>query len=471
MIRSRRWYRATPLLIIAACRADTVVTPPPAQVPAAIFVISGDQQQADPLDQLPEPVTFKVTDKAGVPISHVQVMFAVPLGGGTVSSLTGLSDTNGIVSTRWTMGAQGGIQELEAHATGLPVATATATTCDPSECFPNEQLSGKLSDATLLSLATYDSSGQAVHPDVVRGHGSATGFWLAVTPYPGGNVKYENPSLFVSRDAKTWTPPLGITNPVALPDSDAYLSDPDLVVNGDQHLWLYFRSVVRGQNVIRVVRSKNGINWDAPTDVLAVPSHAAVSPTVVRGAPHAPWQMWSVNAGSAGCAVPVTVVEHRTSADGLNWSGASTVDLVQPGQSIWHIDVQWIPARNEYWALYNTYPVGTSCATNALYIARSSDGMHWTTYPSPIATAGVISAFKHMIYRSTFMTNPKATSVTLWMSGAAYTQNTGYVWQTATVTTSVTDLFALASSPASALRAPPVFPWLPPPEPDVGHER
>lgn len=465
--RSRHWYRATSLLLFAACRPDAPTTPP-SPVPSAVAVIGGDQQQADPQDVLPDPVVFKVTDADGRPMKGVAVQFAVPIGGGSVPSLTKVSDSIGVVSTSWTVGALGGVQSLEARVNGVLMATATATTCDPTECFPPENLSSTLSDATLLTLATYDSSGQAVHPDVVRGHGNATGFWLAITPYPGGNAKFENPSLFHSKDAKTWVVPPGITNPVALPDSDAYLSDPALVVNTDQRLWLYFRSVVHSQNIIKLIRSGDGLHWDGATDVVSVPSHQLVSPTVVRGAPHAPWQMWSVNAGPQGCSAPVTTIERRTSGDGLNWSAPSTVDVVQPGQAIWHIDVQWIPARSEYWALYNTYPAGTSCVTNKLYLARSADGVKWTTYPAPIAMAGVISAFKHLIYRSTFMTNPKATNVTLWMSGAVYGQQTGYVWQTATVTTSVADLLAIASSPAATLRVAPFFGSLPPPERDVG---
>jgi len=468
LTRSRRWYRATPLLFIAACHPDATTTTPPSNVAAAVALVSGDQQQADPQDLLPSPIVFKVTTAAGTALPGVAVRFDVPIGGGTVASVTATSDSSGLVSALWTMGSLGGIQTLEAHVGTTLVATASATTCDPSECFPPEQLSSTLSAATLLTLATYDSSGQAVHPDVVRGHGSATGFWMVITPYPGGNSKYENPSLFRSRDASAWTPPAGVTNPVALPDSDAYLSDPDMVVNTDQRLWLYFRAVVAGRNVIRVMHSGNGVAWDAPTDVISVPSHELVSPAIVRAAPQAPWQMWSVNAGPQGCSTPTTTIERRTSANGLSWSAPSPVDLNQPGQTIWHIDVQWIASRHEYWALYNTYPIGTSCATNALYIATSADGVTWNTYPSPIAAAGMIPAFKHLIYRSTFMTNPKATNVALWISGAAYAQQTGYVWQTATVSLRVADLFAIASSPAATMRAIPFLDWLPPPERDVG---
>ena len=469
LIRSRRRYWATPLVLLAACHPDAPTIPTPSLIPAAVAVISGDQQQADPLDILTNPVVFKVTDATGQPVKGVTVQFAIPIGGGSVPTPTKMTDSAGIVSTTWAMGGQGGMQVLEARVNGVLMASVSATTCDPADCFPSSQLSSTLSDAKLLTLATYDSSGQVVHPDIIRGHGIATGFWLAITPYPGGNVRYENPSLFHSMNARTWVVPAGITNPVALPDSGAYLSDPAIVVNSDQRLWLYYRSVAQSHNVIKVIHSGDGVHWDGATDVVSVPSHQLVSPTVVRNAPHAPWQMWSVNAGPQGCSAPRTTVERRTSGDGLNWSSPATVNLVQPGEAIWHIDVQWIPARAEYWALYNTYPAGTSCATNKLFLARSPDGVTWTTYPSPIATIGVISAFQHIVYRSTFMANPRATTVTLWMSGATYGQQTGYVWRTASVTTRVADLLAIAASPAATMRSVPFFASLPPPEPDEGH--
>jgi len=471
LIRSRHWPRATWLLVVAACQSDSPAgsARPPAPTGAAqVTVISGDRQQADPLDDLPEPVRFQVVDSAARGLAGVPVQFAVPIGGGSLDSNRAVTDSTGVVQVLWTMGPLGGIQTLEAHVGTRLLATATATTCDPSDCFPSENLSSSLSDATVLDLATYEGSGQAVHPSVVRGHRGTTGFWLAITPYPGGNSLYENPSIFRSRDAHSWVSPLGVTNPIVNPDATGYLSDPSIVVDSAQRLWMFYREVVNQQNVILVTRSGNGRKWEAPTTVVTAPSHQVVSPSVVRGAPQAPWQMWSVNSGTPGCSAPVTTVERRTSPDGFNWSDPLTVELVQPGQSIWHIDVQWIPARAEYWALYNTYPVGTSCATNALYLARSPDGIRWTVYPSPIARAGVIAAFKDLVYKSTFMIDPRATRVTLWMSGASYLFNVGYDWRTATVATTVSDLLAIASVPSVGLQAPPFRKWLPPPEPDVG---
>jgi len=432
-------------------------------------VFSGDAQQADPDDVLPDPVRFKVFDGLDHPMGGVTVTFYVPIGGGRVPSESVVTDSTGIVQTIWTMGPFGGAQTLEARVNGIVRATATATTCDPDECFPEERLSSNLSDARLLLLSTYDSSGQTVHPDVVRGHWQTTGYWMAVTPYPGGDATHENPSIFHSRTSANWDVPPGVTNPLSRPAGSGYFSDPDIVVDTDHSLWLYFRSVINGQNIINVLRSPDGVHWDAGTAVVAVGSHKLVSPAVVRGAPHGPWQMWSVNAGPIGCSAPTTTIERRQSNDGLNWSKPTDVSLEQPGQSIWHIDVQWIPARSEYWAIYNTYPAGTSCNTNALYLARSPDGINWTVYPSPIVRAGLIDAFKHVIYRSTFFTDAKATRITLWLSGAQYSTSAGYVWRTAAVATRFSDLIAIASTPTTAISAPPFRRDLPPPEPDIGH--
>ena len=128
----------------------------------------------------------------------------------------------------------------------------------------------------------------------------------------------------------------------------------------------------------------------------------------------------------------------------------------------WHIDVQWIPARGEYWALYNTYPEGGTCTTDALRFARSPDGLHWTTSPSPVLRRGVSDAFRDVVYRSTFAVDPEGAYVTFWFSGASYATGK-YVWRAATETRRVTDLLESVGQPAVELFA--THADLPPPEP------
>src|SRR3954468_12655317 len=51
-------------------------------------------------------------------------------------------------------------------------------------------------EPSLMTVPTYDGSGQSVHPDVVafdsEWHGAK--FWMTMTPYPKSNQALENPS-------------------------------------------------------------------------------------------------------------------------------------------------------------------------------------------------------------------------------------------------------------------------------------
>jgi hypothetical protein len=469
LARTRRTplYGIALLIILSACSGDSSGSP---GTPSTIAVTTGDAQLADIHDVLPTPISFVVTDSKGRPVAGVPVTFVVTLGDGSVPQAQRATDADGAVETTWTMGATGGVQELQARVNSSLFASATAVTCLPGDCFPEARIDGPLNDATLLTLATYDSSGQTVHPDIVHGHGAVSGYWLAITPYPGGDFMYENPSIFRSSDTQQWDVPAGVTNPLAGPSGvTGFLSDPDIIFNpSDQRLWMYYRSYTSAENTISVIHSSNGSTWDAPTIVLSAPAHQVVSPSIVRIGPSAPWEMWAVNAGPAGCTATSTTVERRTSDDGLSWSSAATTDLVQPGQVIWHIDVEWVPGRAEYWAVYNTFVSGNNCATQSLYLARSTDGVHWTTSPSPIARAGLVDGFADVIYRSTFLTNTKGTRVLMVMSGAKYLDGLGYIWRTGTASISTDALLAIAAAPTPSLSRTP-HRTLPPPEADVGH--
>lgn len=473
-----RWREPVLLVVIAvlwSCggRSDapTGVTPPPppptAGVPAVITVVDGDDQDGSMGDPLPAEVRFRALNAAGRPVPGASVQLKVGDGGGTVPAEFVTTDSLGEVHTPWTLGLAPGRHSLQAIIDSLPPAwaTASASACDLVNCADDLSI-GDQSRWKLVNLTTYDGSGEVVHPDVVHAGPGLRWLWLAVTPYPGSDVTKENPSLFQSFNGNHWRIPRGLTNPVSTP-SVGYLSDPDMVFDRPTHsLWMYYRQVT-GENVIWLTRSGDGVKWDTPTVVVSAPNHQIVSPSVVHNAPHAPWLMFAVNTHANGCTSTHNDVTRRTSPDGMSWSQPLTTDLAQEGQTIWHLDVTWVPARSEYWALYNTYPVGTSCATTALYLARSSDGIHWRTYPSPLFRTGVIDAFRDVIYRSSMLVNDQADTTRFWVSGASYDGN--YNWQMATTTRATDDFFReIAQIPPS--QRPPEFParQLPPPEPDLG---
>jgi hypothetical protein len=256
--------------------------------------------------------------------------------------------------------------------------------------------------------------------------------------------------------------PDGLANPVELPGT-GYLSDPDLLFDPDDgRLWMYYRQVVGVANDILLTRSADGTHWTGPERVLRAPSHEIVSPAVIRGSPAAPWTMFSVNSGPDGCTARGTVVERRTSDDGVRWSPPVATDLAIRGEVPWHLDVQWIPSRSEYWAVTNTYPSGGSCTTDALRLAHSPDGLHWTTFPSPVLRSGASDGFRDVVYRSTFVVDEAGETVTFWFSGASYATGR-YVWQTATETRRVADLLTAVETPVAEVRT--ARPALPPPEP------
>jgi len=281
-----------------------------------------------------------------------------------------------------------------------------------------------------LALRTYDGSGQAVHPDY-----AAPGarwpqqlFYLAITPYAWGGTKNENPSLYASADGVAWGAAPRAPMPLARPQ-EGHLSDPDVAYDPDRNeLLLYYRQAGAVDRIF-LKRSKNGAFWSPPVALFDGAPNSVLSPAIVQRAT-GDYRMWSVNGGAAGCRGDSTSVEWRHSTDGEHWSAPEAVNLpVPPGQFAWHIDVQWIPEREEYWAVFPVKAPMT-CATTAVFLATSTDGVTWHTVSSPVMRAGVIPELRDIVYRSTFAYNAQTDIVTLWYSGARF-DGERYTWRLA----------------------------------------
>jgi hypothetical protein len=396
----------------------------------ALLVTEGDRQVARIGTPLPEPVAVTVLDEAGRPLEGQQVTWQ-PDDGGRITPFNTRTDANGISRARWILGSVEGERTATASLPGAAPAVVTAV-AEPSDALAFDL-------PAPLAFATYDGSGQVVHPDFAATPATifGTGYHLAITPYPFGNAIRENPSLFSGRRPDTWDLDPGAPNPVVLPQA-GYLSDPDIVYQPDaRELWLYYRQVT-DRNVVHLIRSTTGIAWSAPVDVVSGPNHDVVSPSVVRRGP-GDWWMWSVKSGPLGCGAPSTTVEVRRSMDGIAWSDPETTDLTAGALWPWHLDVQWIPSRNEFWAVFNA-KTATGCTTPALYLATSTDGTTWQTVERPVLMKGRIPAFQDIVYRSTFAYDPNTDAVTFWYSGAKY-ESGNYVWSAAVERRHRTDLF------------------------------
>jgi hypothetical protein len=305
----------------------------------------------------------------------------------------------------------------------------------------------------VLDLESPDGSNQTVHPDFAQAPLWPDPMLLAATPYPGGSEALENPTLYSRRKGLDWEPTSEQSNPVAKPTA-GHLSDPDVVsIPGAGEVWIYFRQT-DSRDRIRLIKTQDGEQFTKSVEVLSYKPHSIVSPAVVRRDANR-WRMWSVNASDGGCRAYSTKVELRRSADGITWGNPTAVSLGRPGSSVWHLDVQWIPSRQEYWALYIS-KVSGSCNTRALFLATSPDGVTWHNYPKPVITAGVIPEFADVVYRSTFAYNPVTDAVRLWYSGARAREDGNLYWQSAFDRRSRSELFAAVSgTPSLASLRPP----------------
>ncbi|MEP6781113.1 MAG: hypothetical protein ABJC26_14555 [Gemmatimonadaceae bacterium] len=288
-------------------------------------------------------------------------------------------------------------------------------------------LAALLNPPTALTFDTYEGSGQVVHPDVVTfdqpWHGHR--MWNAITPYPNSAIRFENPSLFTSDDGDRWGVPDGVTNPLST-TTRGYLSDPDMVFEPTRdELWLYYREVESSKILntkmhiadnVWLVTSPDGSHWGAPRRVASDTGRFVVSPSIVRKS-DANWSMYQIDAGKSGCSGKANRIVMRRSVDGLVWNAPSAVKIDQAGFVPWHLDVQYIASRNEYWAMIAAYPIKRGCTATSLFLATSKDGSTWTTYASPILAGGDTPQFGSAVYRSTFSVGTDD-NVTIWFSGA-----------------------------------------------------
>ena len=92
-------------------------------------------------------------------------------------------------------------------------------------------------------------------------------YWIATTPYPDENIKYENPCIYKSNDPVTFQPIK--KNPIAdYPGNMAYNSDPELFLHND----ILYCIVRENENEnylreIKLMSSLNGEDWSEPKTI------------------------------------------------------------------------------------------------------------------------------------------------------------------------------------------------------------
>ena len=236
-----------------------------------------------------------------------------------------------------------------------------------------------------LSIRTYDGSDQVVHPDIYY---DADGwndycYWLALTPFPNGNDRLENPSIYASEDGINWVTPGKLSNPITQARACGYHSDPDIVVTNNVMRIYYRYNPGDGTTILNMKESGDGINWSEEKVVFTIPSSSTfASPAlIVKDGNHLMYAVDTV----AGA------VTLRRSQNGVDWETPITLFH---SAGIWHIDVLYNSGM--YYMIYMKKPHGQ------LFFAESDDGLDWRRFDSPVLGPSRHGWDNRWIYRSSF---------------------------------------------------------------------
>lgn len=120
---------AVPVLL--AFPGCTKATEAPTAV--SLSVVQGASQTAAAGTVLPIPVVLRVIGSDRSPLAKVPVSFNVLAGGGSVEPATVISDANGEVKAKWTLGPASQVQTITGSTAGVDPVSVTAFGVLPSD--------------------------------------------------------------------------------------------------------------------------------------------------------------------------------------------------------------------------------------------------------------------------------------------------------------------------------------------------
>jgi hypothetical protein len=216
-----------------------------------------------------------------------------------------------------------------------------------------------------LTIPTHRSpeGGQTTHPSVVQVPGGWNGYeyWMAHTPYPGGDDQYEDPNIIASHDGVTWTVPPGLRNPVDdRPGSPGpYNSDVDLRMGPSDTMYLFWRTVLPEERQERLYysTSTDGVTWSEKREYMRndMSVRRLLSPSLMYE--NHRWVMWAVDMKPSPNQVVFLKGGHRPEDE---WTAPQRVDVgpMRTDREPWHL---WIGEFDgEYLGLLNDCALSTT---------------------------------------------------------------------------------------------------------------
>lgn len=210
-----------------------------------------------------------------------------------------------------------------------------------------KKLIEKIPADTVLAIKSYDGKNEVVHPDVILKQDSSGKpiFYLAFTPYPYYNDKFENPCLHYSYDGLNFKRLDSLTDPIVPTPSRRHNDDPDILF--DEHtqefLMYYLETVNPDSQNVKLLTSKDAVYWNNKTAIhynLQNKEPFMVSPSIVKKSKKS-FLMFYVNYFQNDTIT--NQIELIQSKNKLAWNKNKrtkiTINGIDPKLSPWHIDV------------------------------------------------------------------------------------------------------------------------------------
>ena len=231
-----------------------------------------------------------------------------------------------------------------------------------------------------LQITTPYGNGGACHPKVVCFKEGFNGYkyWMAYTPYPKHNSKFENPCILASNDLEQWEVPKELLEPCLddlsyNKDKRIYNSDTHLLFNSDTkklECWWRFVNDKDKEVVIYRRTSVDGIHWDAKEVVRKINNrklldYLSLSIVYEEGI----YKIWYMFKGNIWLTATVNL-KTFTVPQKMN---------INYGKELipWHLDVEKTPKGYEM--IYVAYPRKQKNHYNMkLYHCLSKDGIDWS---------------------------------------------------------------------------------------------
>lgn len=278
-----------------------------------------------------------------------------------------------------------------------------------------------------VKLPTHEpvsEDGQVVHPSVVFVPEGVGGYkwWMAYTPYAGGNDAYEDPCIAASNDGANWVVPAGFSNPLDNAPGGAQFNSDTNIVYHDGKLHVFWRYADTSTAVWKIWiyyrTSTDGINW-TPRQV----AHEASMNSYRLLAPafqffDGMWHMWAVNNADSNRPFVLLKNDHLGPT---GWTAPVTCSLpVQDGYDRWHISVK--RRGGQLVGIMNDTEKGNNGGRNAnIYLISSSDGINWQKGKTPLVPR--IGPEHNTMYAATL--EVRGDAIDVWYSAIQQTPSPG----------------------------------------------